>query len=393
MFGFLNPRPHSWAYRRAYARLCQHQRRSYGMLSLPFHSYEAVFLYQCALDAGAFSAGVLPHVRCCKLAAPGSLPREPDAAVGRFCASVALLLGSIKLEDDVRDARGLPARIARWLLRKRIARARGYFARLDPRFHKNIEQLIGDHHAMEAAGVPVPLDRYAEPTALSFGYVFGLMARLRGLEDQRELLAALGRHLGEAIIAFDCAVDWKRDRRRGEFNPLADEDAVADALLRSADRLADAETLTRRELGPDSRAAATLAAVRARILRANLLAEPTPCPVRSRSLINRVRRAARFALVPVMSSAEPAHEGEHPPQPPGDDELSRKRPHLPGGVESQDPEKEKQKKGRGNRCCADDDWCYCCLCAPDACQCAGGLGECLAGADCCAGAECCACAG
>ena len=50
MFGFLNPRPHSWAYRRAYARLCQHQRRAYGLLSLPFHSYEAVFLYQCALE-------------------------------------------------------------------------------------------------------------------------------------------------------------------------------------------------------------------------------------------------------------------------------------------------------------------------------------------------------
>ena len=27
---------------------------------------------------------------------------------------------------------------------------------------------------------PVPLDQYVEPTALSFGYVFGLMARLPG---------------------------------------------------------------------------------------------------------------------------------------------------------------------------------------------------------------------
>src|SRR5689334_4489763 len=109
MFGFLNPRPHSGPYRRAYARLCQHQRRAYGLLSLPFHSYEAVFLYQCALDAGAFPADVLPPVRCCRLAAPTTLVRAPDAAVGRFCASVALLLGSIKLEDDVRDTHRLPA--------------------------------------------------------------------------------------------------------------------------------------------------------------------------------------------------------------------------------------------------------------------------------------------
>ena len=56
MFGFLNPRPHSDDYRRAYARLCVHQRRRFGVRSSPFHSYEAVFLYQLALDAGAFIA-------------------------------------------------------------------------------------------------------------------------------------------------------------------------------------------------------------------------------------------------------------------------------------------------------------------------------------------------
>ena len=109
MFGFLNPRPHSGEYRRAYARLCQHQRRAYGLLSLPFHSYEAVFLYQCALDAGALPGHVLPAVRCCRLVAPTTLSHDPDAAVGRFCASVALLLGSVKLEDDIRDARNVRA--------------------------------------------------------------------------------------------------------------------------------------------------------------------------------------------------------------------------------------------------------------------------------------------
>jgi hypothetical protein len=50
MFGFLHPAPASRAYRRCYARLCQFQHLHYGFWSLPFHSYEATFLF-AAVDA------------------------------------------------------------------------------------------------------------------------------------------------------------------------------------------------------------------------------------------------------------------------------------------------------------------------------------------------------
>ena len=87
MFGFLSPRPHSDRYRHAYARVCVHLRRAFGVRALPFHSYEAVFAYQLALDAGAFPAAVMPAVRCCKLARPGNLNAAPDGAHGRFAAA------------------------------------------------------------------------------------------------------------------------------------------------------------------------------------------------------------------------------------------------------------------------------------------------------------------
>jgi hypothetical protein len=329
MFGFLNPRPHSADYRRAYARLCQHQRRSYGLWSLPFHSYEAVFLYQCALDCGAFPAAVMPRVRCCRLSAPTPLPRDADAPVGRFCASVALLLTAIKLEDDVRDAKGLPARLARRLLRKRIDRARGYFTRLDARFGRNVDRLIADHQELERRDTPAPLDQYVEPTALSFGYVFGLMSRLPGLAARKDVLTDLGRKLGAAIIAFDCAVDWNRDRRRGEYNPLADETAVAGAMAFAADHLGEAAALARREFGESSRAAATLVAVRRRVVMRNPLAEPVPCPVHPPSLAARFRRAVSFMAAPVLASAG------GPPEPvaPRPD-LQAQPPGLPGGIEN-----------------------------------------------------------
>ncbi len=392
MFGFLNPRPHSADYRRAYARLCQHQRRGYGLWALPFHSYEAVFLYQCALDCGAFPAAVMPRVRCCRLAAPTSLPRDPDAAVGRFCASVALLLTAIKLEDDVRDSHGLPARLASWLLRKRIGRAQAYFTRLDGRFGLNVDRLVADHHALEQRASPVALAEYVEPTALSFGYVFGLMSRLPGLAHRKEILTELGRKLGAAIIAFDCAVDWTRDRRRGEYNPLPDESAAAGAMLFAAYRLGEAVVIAWREFGETSRAAATLVAVRKRVLMRDPLAETVPCPVHRPGIVARLRRALSFVAVPVMASAggptEPVAPGPGlPGQPPG----------LPGGIENA-PSEETIKKGRdcGESCCQCGD-CGCnaadCGCTGlDLCHGCNGCGGCSsagdAGGGCCDGCNC-----
>src|SRR4051812_9216144 len=123
MFGFLNPRPHSAEFRRCYARVCQHQRQEYGALALAFHSYEAVFLYQCAVAAGAVDVRRLPNVRCCRLRSRGWEPNDQDSAVGRFCSAVALLLAGIKLEDDIRDNGSLTARLLRGLLRPSLRRA------------------------------------------------------------------------------------------------------------------------------------------------------------------------------------------------------------------------------------------------------------------------------
>lgn len=52
MFGFMRPDKEAEEYRALYARGCQFLRREYGAIALPFHGYEAVFLYACSLDAG-----------------------------------------------------------------------------------------------------------------------------------------------------------------------------------------------------------------------------------------------------------------------------------------------------------------------------------------------------
>jgi len=96
MFGFMRPDKEAEEYRALYARGCQFLRREYGAIALPFHGYEAVFLYACSLDAG-LGLPEPPSVTCCRFrAGPSSAPASLESNVGQFCSALALLLAGIK---------------------------------------------------------------------------------------------------------------------------------------------------------------------------------------------------------------------------------------------------------------------------------------------------------
>jgi hypothetical protein len=389
MFGFLNPRPHSETYRRVYARLCQHQHLHYGIGSLPFHSFEAVFLYQCAIDTGMIDFGKLPQKRCCKLMTSRSLMNESDAQVGQFCSSFGVLLASIKLEDDIRDSGSWGAWITRWLLRKRFEKANRYFLHLDPRFRKNVHQLIEDHHRLEQSSRTLSLDEYVEPTSQSFGYVFGTMSRIPGLESHRQTLIDLGRKIGSAIIRFDCAVDWVRDRSRGEFNPLRDTRSVEESWLLSIIDLEEATRIAKQSFGKECHSAQTLDRVRRRILDRHPLEQRTLSCSIHRSIRSHIQarfsqaiRKFRSIFLPVLSTKEgeePSQEGSVPiegktpgrPLPP---DLQRL---LDEKKREEEENQKKQKKTKANSC---GDCCFC-----------GYGGDCGCAEAGCAEAGCCCC--
>jgi hypothetical protein len=262
MFGMLRPARATLSYRTTYARCCQHHRRVAGLSALPFLSYEAVLLYQTAVDAGRVRLDDLPAVRCCKLR---PLPARTDCAdreAGTFCAHVGLLLASIKVSDDRRDGASLRSRLFGYFYKRRFRAAYRYFTRLDPAFEQRVEGFIAAHLALERPGAEVPLAEYVRPTARAFGYVFSLMSRLEGLSAYADLLRDLGEAVGAAIIAYDCAVDWWRDARRGEFNPLPDGDvSVQTALQCSSDCLARARDRCRVMFGPEPLTVQTLQGV------------------------------------------------------------------------------------------------------------------------------------
>jgi hypothetical protein len=273
VFGFMKPQCESAAYRRLYARCCQHLRANYGLLALPFHSYESLVLYSALADAQVFQVEALPAQQCCRLRRAHDLDRSDDAGAGRFCSSLSILLADIKLSDDKRDARSYIARGYHWLLGHRIKSARAWFSRFDAAFNDQVNGFVEAHLATEDADATISIEDYCIPTADAFSYVFGLSPAAVSCDHLRKFFATLGREIGTALIAFDCAMDWEADLRSGSFNPLRDGEQAREGLVLSIKALQRAEEACLLQFGPASSTASIASSVRRRI--ATLVGAPT----------------------------------------------------------------------------------------------------------------------
>ena len=227
MFGFLSG-GNCLEYRQAYAICCQNQFEHYGRISTVFHSYESVFVYCLAIDLGFATQPPADSPSCCRWMRRCSTERIPGD-LRPYLASLAILLGSIKLDDDVQDSGSLLARLARRLLKRPIQSALDFFSTLDPQFEANLRQVLAAQQAIEEKK-QVTLAEFQAPTARGFADIFAMFARLKTSDTSTcETIEAIGNHVGAAIIAFDCAVDWKRDRKSGNYNPLLNSTEVLDA--------------------------------------------------------------------------------------------------------------------------------------------------------------------
>jgi hypothetical protein len=99
MLGLLNPGCVDLRYRSLYSRCCEFLRLEYGVSSLVFHSFESVFLFAVACDAGIVDLASVPNQFCCRLRAGRSLEFASDRELGRFCASFSLLAAETKSAD------------------------------------------------------------------------------------------------------------------------------------------------------------------------------------------------------------------------------------------------------------------------------------------------------
>ena len=92
---------------------------------------------------------------------------------------------------------------------------------------------MADHERLEQSRTCVAIDEYAEPTGEGFAAVFEAFTDAIGYSDavdSRRRFSEVGRHVGKAIICWDCAVDFDRDRVKGDFNPLTTATEVTASL-------------------------------------------------------------------------------------------------------------------------------------------------------------------
>ncbi len=225
MFGFLRPGFHDKSYRQIYASYCARQRHNYGTCSSPFTSYEAIFLYLLAVEAGVTEAPADCTPTCCRFRSDSTNRWNLDYELADFCSAFALVLAAVKVEDDVRDSGSWLARGANYVLSASFEKARQTLDRSQPGLVNRIDQLIHDHVAIEnageKAGTATDLAEYAQPTGDAFGAVFEAFGQLCSARLDRSLpLRSVGEAIGSAILLADCYVDEKTDRRRGAYNPI-----------------------------------------------------------------------------------------------------------------------------------------------------------------------------
>ncbi|MEZ6129287.1 MAG: DUF5685 family protein [Planctomycetaceae bacterium] len=240
MFGFLSPQQRIPEWRRSYARVCQYQRKLFGLTSLPFLSYEATFLYQLAIDFGLIARLATGSPECCRLRRLPNDNSPTDAAAASFVSAFGMMLLGVKLKDDVQDSGRWHHRFLEWKYRRPVRRAERMLGEMASNIPDVVQQALVAHTQLESNRT-IALTAYAAPTAKAFAAVFAgfaefLSAEANGGTDDSpsaEVVTTFGRighSVGAAIIAWDCAVDFEDDRLRGNFNPLRDTTDVGASL-------------------------------------------------------------------------------------------------------------------------------------------------------------------
>lgn len=258
MFGFLSSRcpPREW--RQAYARVCQHQRKNFGLIAVPFLSYEAVFLYQLMVDSGLVPWLDVDAPVCCRLRTRSECSPADDYA-GQFVSAFGMMLLKVKLEDDLKDSGRVIHRLLWWLCRESCQHAEQQLEFMSPGLRRSLSNCLEQHSELENAESSVTLEQAMRPTGDALAAVFqgayGISnSPIRShdsavdahghaaLIDVRQF-SQTGRHLGRAIIAWDCAVDFENDQALGQFNPLTSSADVSEAFSVCQDEIRSAASL------------------------------------------------------------------------------------------------------------------------------------------------------
>lgn len=217
MFGYVRPLRSELKvrtleqYQADYCGLCRTLGSSFGFAARFTVSYDLVFLY-------LILSGMEPEAQRTRCRCPAKPWRcracAPESEAMRRTAAVNVILSCEKLDDAVRDERGvrrLGARLARLCLRRARRKAEAAAPDFAALSRAQMERIWD----LEQANDPV-MDRHADAFAQllrACGSFFSEDALRRPAE---ELLG----HVGRYLYLVDALDDLPKDLRRGAFNPL-----------------------------------------------------------------------------------------------------------------------------------------------------------------------------
>jgi hypothetical protein len=151
-----------------------------------------------------------------------SMPTEKLPFSVEYAATASVLLGVLKIEDNLEDEHRF-----RWKLAKRVyaspyQTAIGQFEKwgIDTIYIQDLIQQQNEREQQPSIhkNIAASLDYYAEATAKITAYIFqqgGLLL------NQKTDLYQLGYSFGQLMYVLDAFEDYEQDVFKGEFNPLA----------------------------------------------------------------------------------------------------------------------------------------------------------------------------
>ncbi len=242
MFGYVTPlteelkvKEHIF-YKSVYCGLCKCMGKRVCSESRMTLSYDAVFL---ALVRFALEAPTLEFKteRC--LASPFKKKVcLKNNEVLEYCSAAGALLAYYNIEDNVKDAKGLKKVVSGLMLffSKRMRRKAG-ISELEGIISAKLEELS----LVEIDSENATPDSAAEIFGQLLSYVFEY-----GLSGSNQRIASsIGFHAGKWIYLADAVDDYKKDKKRGNFNPFKqiDAEAIICAMNLELDEIAHAMAL------------------------------------------------------------------------------------------------------------------------------------------------------
>ncbi len=212
MFGFVTAnlreltKEQRQRYGAVYCGICRQIRDRSGQLSRLGLSYDMAFLALLLMSLYE-PKEVSGKGRC----APHPIKPKPwiDNAYIQYAADMNVALAYYKAEDDRQDDGSVSARVQSGIFGKNYAQIRSRF----PRQCGAIESCIHTLNGLEKANCANP-----DEVANCFGI---LMAELLVYKEDlwAPTLRQMGMALGRFIYLGDAAIDYRRDKRKGKYNP------------------------------------------------------------------------------------------------------------------------------------------------------------------------------